>query len=175
VADGLERNADVVIMECYAPLLANVNPGAYQWPTNLIGYDALRSYGSPSYYMQVMFDWLHGDVVLPTSLTTSGGSLLYASVTRDSRDGTIYLKLVNMAGEAQPLHVTLNGASGVAPTGKAVVLTSRSPQDTNTLSEPYKVVPQITHVGSVGPSFDLQLDPYSITILPIGRGAHGQP
>jgi hypothetical protein len=44
----------------------------FLWPTNLIGYDALKSYGSPSYYLQVMFDWLHGDVVLPTTLTTPG-------------------------------------------------------------------------------------------------------
>lgn len=100
-------------MEAYAPLLANVNPRAYQWPTNLIGYDALRSYGSPSYYTQLMFDCLHGDVVLPATLT-SGGSMVYESVTRDGRNGTIYLHQVNMAGETQPLHVTLNGASGEA-------------------------------------------------------------
>jgi alpha-N-arabinofuranosidase len=170
---GLERNADLVIMECYAPLLANVNPGAYQWPTNLIGYDALRSYGSPSYYMQVMFDWLHGDVVLPATLTTSGGSRLYESVTRDTRDGTIYLKLVNMAGELQPLHVTLNGAGG-APASRAVVLASANPQDTNTLDEPYKVVPRIMRVRGGGPSFDVELQPYSVTVLPIGGYGHGQ-
>ena len=36
---GLERNSDLVVMESYAPLLVNVNPGGAQWPTNLIGYD----------------------------------------------------------------------------------------------------------------------------------------
>ncbi len=46
---GLEKNSDKVVIECYAPLLVNVNPGAWQWKTNLIGYDALRSFGSPSY------------------------------------------------------------------------------------------------------------------------------
>jgi len=73
---GLERNSDVVDMECYAPLLANVNPAdpaqgygrAWQWPVNLIGYDALRSYGSPSYYMQTMYGQNMGDVVLPAKL-----------------------------------------------------------------------------------------------------------
>jgi alpha-L-arabinofuranosidase len=62
---GLERNADVAIMNCYAPLLVNVNPGARQWAVNLIGYDALRSFGSPSYYVQKMFSNNRGDVVLP--------------------------------------------------------------------------------------------------------------
>src|SRR6185312_425861 len=46
---GLERDSDIVIMSCYAPLFVNVNPGGMQWKTDLIGYDALRSYGSPSY------------------------------------------------------------------------------------------------------------------------------
>ena len=52
---GLERNSDIVIMQSYAPLLINVNPGASQWVPDLIGYDAVHSYGSPSYYAQVMF------------------------------------------------------------------------------------------------------------------------
>jgi alpha-L-arabinofuranosidase len=47
---GMERNSDIVIMSCYAPLFVNVNPGGMQWPTDLIGYDALTSYGSPAYY-----------------------------------------------------------------------------------------------------------------------------
>jgi alpha-N-arabinofuranosidase len=61
---GLERNADVILMNCYAPLFVNVNPGARQWAVNLIGYDALRSFGSPSYYVQKMFSNNRGDVVL---------------------------------------------------------------------------------------------------------------
>jgi alpha-N-arabinofuranosidase len=64
---GLERNADVVNMNCYAPLLVNVNPGGRQWAVNLIGYDALNSFGSPSYYVQKMFSNNRGDVVLPAN------------------------------------------------------------------------------------------------------------
>ena len=60
-------------MECYAPLLVNVSPAdpakgypkAWQWPTNLIGYDALHSFGSPSYYAQAMLGQNKGDVVAP--------------------------------------------------------------------------------------------------------------
>ena len=64
---GMERNSDIVIMSCYAPLFVNVNPGAMQWPTDLIGYDALNSYGSPAYYAQKMFNNYHGDIVLPVT------------------------------------------------------------------------------------------------------------
>lgn len=73
---GLERNADAISMQCYAPLLANVNPEdkakgypkAWQWPTNMIGYDALGSYGSPSYHALALFAQNQGDRVLPVTL-----------------------------------------------------------------------------------------------------------
>ncbi len=72
---GLERDADSIPIQCYAPLLANVNPAdpakgypAWQWPTNLIGYDALTAFGSPSYYAQAMFGQNKGDAVLPAKL-----------------------------------------------------------------------------------------------------------
>ena len=65
---GLERNADVVVMNCYAPLLVNVNPGGRQWAVNLIGYDAETSFGSPAYYVQKMFSSNRGDVVLPATI-----------------------------------------------------------------------------------------------------------
>jgi alpha-L-arabinofuranosidase len=71
---GMERNADIVILESYAPLLVNVNPGARQWGTNLIGYDALHSFGSPSYYVQKMFATYGGDRSLPTTVTQSNGA-----------------------------------------------------------------------------------------------------
>jgi alpha-N-arabinofuranosidase len=62
---GLERNADIVIMTCYAPLFTRMNPGGSQWNTDLIGYDTLTSFGSPSYYVQKMFFNAKGDQVLP--------------------------------------------------------------------------------------------------------------
>ncbi len=36
---GMERNSDVVVMASYAPLFVNVNPGAMEWPSDLVGYD----------------------------------------------------------------------------------------------------------------------------------------
>lgn len=73
---SLEQNADAVIMESYAPLFVNVSPAdpamnyprAWQWQTNLIGYDALHSFGSPAYYAQAMLSQNKGDFSLPTSL-----------------------------------------------------------------------------------------------------------
>jgi len=64
---GLERNADIVLMHCYAPLFVNMNPGGVNWRTDLIGYDAVKSFGSPSYWAQVMFASNKGDDVLAYS------------------------------------------------------------------------------------------------------------
>jgi alpha-L-arabinofuranosidase len=72
---GLERNADDVLLQCYAPLLANVNaedpakghPRGWQWNTNLIGYDALNAFGSPSYHVLALFGRNKGDVVVPVT------------------------------------------------------------------------------------------------------------
>ena len=78
---GLERNSDLVVMAAYAPLFVNVNPGGMQWSSDLIGYDALTSYGSPSYYAQVMFASCLGDhkakssLTVPRSTSTAGASL----------------------------------------------------------------------------------------------------
>jgi len=71
---GMERNSDVVVMNAYAPMLVNVNPGGRQWAPNLIGYDALSSYGSPSYYALCMFGNNKGDVVLPVSVKGAAAS-----------------------------------------------------------------------------------------------------
>jgi alpha-L-arabinofuranosidase len=71
----------------------NVNKDAFQWRTNLIGYDALNSYGSTSYYAQVMFNSHRSDEVLSSS--SAVGPNLFASVTRDSKTRTMFVKVVN--------------------------------------------------------------------------------
>ncbi|MEZ0325294.1 MAG: alpha-L-arabinofuranosidase C-terminal domain-containing protein [Fimbriimonas sp.] len=50
---GMERNADVVRLASYAPLLENVNNR--QWNPNAIPFDSQRSYGTPSYWVQQLF------------------------------------------------------------------------------------------------------------------------
>ena len=50
---GMERNADVVRMASYAPLLTNV--AMQQWSPDAIPFDASHSYGTPSYHVQALF------------------------------------------------------------------------------------------------------------------------
>lgn len=156
----MERNADLVTMQCYAPLFVNVNPGARQWRPNLIGYDALRSYGSPSYYTLKMFSTNYGDAILRT--TVSSGPLL-SSATRSSRTGTIFVKHVNPERTAQTLTIDLKGAR---VRGKALeTVLAASPDETNSIDQPTRVVPVTRSLNGIGSSFTHTFPSNSITVL----------
>jgi alpha-L-arabinofuranosidase len=64
--EGLERNGDVMPMASYAPLLANVH--AINWRPDLIYFDSLSSYGTPSYYVQKMFADTRLETVVPVAV-----------------------------------------------------------------------------------------------------------
>jgi alpha-N-arabinofuranosidase len=189
---GMERNSDQVIMSCYAPLFVNVsdlkNPSraarSMQWPSDLIGYDALNSYGSPSYYAQKMFNLNRGDQVLavdsqniPTYTFTGGRGRggqppapqqvpsLFFDATRDSQSGIIFLKIVNRNATPQSVHVKISGVSSVEAEGDAVVMKADGPDDTNSIQEPTKIVPVPENVDGLGTDFTRDFPPFSITVL----------
>ena len=64
---GMERNADVVSMASYAPLFVNVSDR--KWNPDAIPFDTLRSFGTPSYWVQQMFSANRGDVTLQGSVS----------------------------------------------------------------------------------------------------------
>jgi alpha-N-arabinofuranosidase len=158
---AMERNSDLVVMQCYAPLLVNVNPGGRQWRPNLIGYDALRSFGSPSYFALRMFSGNAGDTLLKATMM---GAPLLTSVTRDSKRGTILIKHVNPQATPQPVKIDLRGVRSIRPTATAIVLAA-DPNDTNSMDEPEKIVPKTVRVSGVSPSFTHTFPPNSITVL----------
>ncbi len=158
---GMERNADLVTMQCYAPLLVNVNPGGRQWRPNLIGYDALRSFGSPSYYAFHMFSRNHGDQILKAAMA---GAPLLSSATRDSKTGAIFIKHVNPDATPQTVRIELNGLRSIAPAATATVL-SADPAETNSIEAPAKVLPITSPVSGTAPSFTHVFPAHSITIL----------
>jgi alpha-L-arabinofuranosidase len=66
---GLERNADVVKMASYAPLLSNVD--YVQWKPDMIWFDNAASWGSTSYEVQKLFMNNVGNQVVPSTATGS--------------------------------------------------------------------------------------------------------
>jgi alpha-N-arabinofuranosidase len=157
---GMERNSDLVKMQCYAPLLVNVNPGARQWRPNLIGYDTLHSFGSPSYYAISLFSQNLGDEILKASLDES---TLYYSVTRDSKSGEILVKLVNARSTPQAIKLNIQGAR-LKHTGTAITLAA-APDATNSIDHPTNIVPVTTKLKDIEPAFSYTLPADSITVL----------
>ena len=183
---GMERNSDVVVMSCSAPLFVNVNPGGMQWKSDLIGYNALRSYGSPSYYAQKMFSSYIGNEVLQTDAANIPTRLrglskrdsaagmeakqipvLFYVATRNQQTGTVYLKLVNAGGSNQTMHISLAGVAKVASNGTMVQLKADKPEDTNSITEPNKIIPVTTKIKGLGKNFTRVVPAYSITVLQI--------
>ncbi len=185
---GMERNSDVVLISCYAPLFVNVSQlggqnRSMQWSSDLIGYDALTSYGSPSYYAQKMFSTMHGDEILATDSQdiptrasqqrrASGGTAstrqlreVFFDATRDSKSGIIYLKVVNAAESAKQMNIEISGAAKIEPEGEAITLAAGNPNDTNSIENPQKIVPRTEKVAQLSASFTREFPPYSITVL----------
>jgi alpha-N-arabinofuranosidase len=160
---GLERNSDLVIMAAYAPLLVNVNPGGMQWETDLIGYDTLKSYGSPAYYAQAMFGSYLGDHTLGSKLEGAGPKLFY-SVTGDVAKKRIYLKLVNGLSTPQPVEIDFTGTK-LAGDAKLITLSARSTQATNTIDHPEQVVPVETALRNVTSHISHTLPAFSIEVM----------
>jgi len=160
---AMERNSDIVVMNCYAPLFVNINQGAYQWRPDLIGYDALHCYGSPSYYAITMFSRNIGDQLLKVS---TADTAVQACATRDSATGTLIIKLVNPQSTEEKVKLDIQGAQSVAPTADALTLAAE-PDATNSIDEPRKVVPVSSQVSGVRPTFTYSAPANSITVLGI--------
>ncbi|MBQ3781145.1 MAG: alpha-N-arabinofuranosidase, partial [Bacteroidaceae bacterium] len=171
----MERNSDICIMSCYAPLFVNVEPGAMQWASDLIGYDVLNAYGSPSYWAQVMFSQYLGNRIVPIEATdipkqtldrNDQANAVFYTATTDAASHTTYLKLVNAVADAQKLNIKLDGVTKVKSKAKKIELKAARPDDTNSLSQPRNIVPQQS-TQKVGKQFDITLAPYSVTVLVI--------
>ncbi len=184
---GMERNTDLIVMASYAPMFVNINPGAMQWRINMIGYDALTSYGSPSYYAQQMFYQNLGDVVVGAQLdgnpdipypapapkpgtdppaTPPVMPALSYVITKDSKTGLLYLKMVNITGSTQNILIKLKGVALATTHGTVITLAASKPDDTNTITDPLKIAPATTKIA-LAAEFNYKFAPYAITVIQI--------
>ncbi len=162
---SMERNSDLIIMASYAPLLVNVNPGAMQWPTDLIGYDAATSYASPSYWAQSLFGEHLGDGT-PKSSLTGAAERFYYSATVGSKDHVLHLKLVNASTRPQALAVKLDGVSGKLDASMNT-LHAGSYEAMNSITSPNVIVPVQSRVRVAGPEWAHTVPALTIEVLDI--------
>jgi alpha-L-arabinofuranosidase len=162
---GLERNADVVNMASYAPLLAHVE--AWQWRPDLIWFDNLTTIGTPNYYVQKFFSNYKGTRIIPV---TSGGKPLtgqdglYASSTIDMKSGKLYVKIVNTSDKKRPLILTL-GALPYREDAVKETLKSDNPDDFNSIAHPESIYPVLMRVKVAGKKINAEAEPLSVSVF----------
>lgn len=172
---GVERNADVVVMSSYAPLLAKENHTS--WNPDLIYFNNTEVKPSPNYYVQRAFGQNAGDTYVYSSLSTSyqarGNNNLRTliaerldrSVVMDSQTGDIIIKLVSMLPSPATVDIDLGQLSldGYDLTANLQVLanTDTKQQRSFDVNE--------TRPVSIAPTFSLELPRYSVNVIRISK------
>ncbi len=162
---GLERNAEVVHLTSYAPLMAHEE--AWQWAPDMIWFNNLEAYGSANYQVQKLFATNKGTDLL--NITKDGKPLtgqnnLYASAVKDVNTKEVIVKLVNTSATAQEVAVDLKGTKLES---KASVITLASPNltDENSFAAPKKISPTEKEYKLKGEKAQMSLPPYSVIVL----------
>ncbi len=160
---SMERNSDLIIMASYAPLLVNVSPGAMQWPTDLIGFDAARSYASPSYWAQCLFAAHLGDGTPQSSIDGANPRFFY-SATVSAKERILHLKLVNASTAGQPVALELNGMDALRQ-AKMFSLHAATFEATNSIDNPDAIHPVESTVSVCGRNWTHTIPPLSIEVI----------
>ena len=108
----IEKNADVVVMTSYAPLLCKEKH--HNWNPNMIYFDNTNITLTPSYHTQKLFSVNGGDRYVASTLRVPEGleNRVAASVVTDSKSGKKYVKLVNALPSTLKLNVSGLDISG---------------------------------------------------------------
>ncbi len=165
---GLERNADIVHLTSYAPLFAHVD--GWQWNPDLIWFDNLTSFGTPSYYVQKLFSTNKGTKLVP--LTSDGKPLtgqneLYASSVIDDKSKEIIVKVVNAGANGRTVKIALNGVRKVKKNGSLILLHSADLKGFNSIENPKAIAPVEKEVAVKGKNIELTLPPYSLSVVKV--------
>lgn len=165
---GLERNADVVHMASYAPLFAHAE--GWQWTPDLIWFNNLQSYGTPSYYVQKLYSLNKGTHVVPMTLNNeiaAGQNGLYANACIDSVAKEVIIKIVNTGATPQIGEVAIEGVKKLAANATAAVLKNGDLQQANSFEQPAGISPQQETIKLKGKKVPVTLTPYSFQVIKV--------
>jgi alpha-L-arabinofuranosidase len=159
---GLERNADVVRMASYAPLLAHVD--AWQWTPDAVWFDNLRSYGTTDYQVQKIFATNVGTRVVPSTPHAEAG--LYTVASLDERTHEVVVTAVNVSSDPRATEIRLGG---ISPTGAVKVITLGASDLTaeNSFDHPTAVAPEFSTLEMISSAIPVELRPNSVTVFRI--------
>lgn len=163
---AVERNADVVSMTSYAPLLAK--DGHTQWRPDLIYFGNADVRPTVDYYVQQLYGQNSGDSYVPASTSLSASdpkaeARVGSSIVIDSASGDVIVKLANLLPNPVDATVDLAGLKfkkGAKPEATCI---SGDPKDADAKPQPVDVSAprggKLTHT----------LPPYSFTVVRLSK------
>lgn len=160
---GFERNSDIVKMTSYAPTFAKVN--AQCWTINEIWFDSQSVCPTPSYYVQMLYSNNIGTSYIATENIDDD---IYQSVTVDTENEVLYVKLVNTSGVAKSVPITLDGFGNVTG-ASAQVLTANSKRACNEVGK-ITTVPYQKDLVTSKNSLLYTASGYSVNVIRIAYG-----
>jgi alpha-N-arabinofuranosidase len=163
----MERNAEVVHLTSYAPLLAHVE--GWQWTPDMIWFNNLQSYGTPNYYVQKLFSNNKGtDLINITKdgKAVTGQNDLFASAVKDVNSKEVILKIVNTAATAQNVSIDVKGTK-LDTKGTSIILKGDGLNDENSFDAPTKISPKESEFKLKGSQVQYDFPAYSVTVLKI--------
>ncbi len=169
---GLERNAEVVHLTSYAPLMAHSE--GWQWTPDLIWFNNLESYGTPNYYVQKLFSTNKGTHVLEIledGEPVIGEKKMYATAAKDVETNEIIIKIVNASSNAQETNIQLDGLTDFPSEGTLTVLKSQDVDAVNSFDSPAQITPQEEKISVVGSKLNLTVAPHSVSVIRVKANA----
>lgn len=145
---GFERNADIVHMTTYAPLLAHVK--GWQWRPDLIWFDNAVTIKTCSYYVQQLYGQYRGDYVLKLTEAKQplagqeGQDGLFASACYDKTLDAVIVKVANTSDADQTIHLNFTGKKKdlIFKKSEVISLHSENLNEENTIENPNLVTPR---------------------------------
>ena len=122
------------------------------------------SYGSPSYYAQVMFASCLGDQTVNSSLADGGDKFFY-SATVSSKSNKACLKLVNASSSPLSISLNLNGLGNAVHQARLSTLKGNTIWATNSIEHPDRIVPVSSTIALKGERLNHTMPGYSIQVL----------
>tara|TARA_R110002049_G_scaffold308721_3_gene513684 strand:+ start:29875 stop:31905 length:2031 start_codon:yes stop_codon:yes gene_type:complete len=166
---GLERNADVVHLTAYAPLMAHEE--GWQWAPDLIWFNNLEAYVTPNYYVQKLFSNNAGTDLL--KITENGKPLigqneLYVSAVKDENTNELIIKAVNISTENQKVVVVPNGGTFIGK-GTIIKLSHQVLSTTNSFESPNSIDISISNFGLTNGEIQIELGAQSFNVIQLKK------
>lgn len=158
---SIERNADIVTMTSYAPLLAKEKH--INWNTDLIYFNNKEIKPTAGYYTQQMYGQNSGDEYIASTVVLDNNQdavkkRIGVSVVRDSNTGDLILKLVNMLPVSVNTKIALSDLNDRNAEAIKTILTGNPKEK--------QVRPVISNI-TVGEDFLYEMPAYSFTVIRI--------